>query len=408
MRAVTGPATPATLVTLATLATLATLVAAAASSQQQDVIATLSSSPVLPCAFPSGDDLLVHWMKDGSKTPVVHSYYKGQDQGDHQLEQFRGRTSLFHEQLSQGNASLLLERVRVPDRGRYTCYTSNSRGRQESFVNLEVEAPVTEVSIAEEGDRISCRSEGIYPRPQVTWSRSLSADTSIEPTEQQLFSVRSSVPRSEDQTDFTCRVAGLRSSRSATLTTAGHLEVTGTEETLQCSALKPPLTSIAWRVNGSLIVQGQVHNASERWRVHVKELSTSGSLTLQKLSPDLSGVYSCEVVNEDETRVKVIRVTIAAVQTAQLLEGPEVPCGARPSPLETMDLSRGNQSRSQPEKGQHVRGRTSLRLKNPTTPQKQLLSWSHSPKKTKQLLALSSRHQKTITLRADTSRSSAR
>ncbi|XP_053716377.1 CD276 antigen-like isoform X2 [Synchiropus splendidus] len=115
--------------------------AAASDLQPADntVYSRYMSDQILPCSFPSGDGLLVHWYK-GGKDAAVHSYYNGQDQLDHQMDQFRGRTSLFHEQLSRGNASLLLKEVQVSDRGRYTCYTSKSReDAQESSVNLEVE-----------------------------------------------------------------------------------------------------------------------------------------------------------------------------------------------------------------------------------------------------------------------------
>ncbi|KAM8822047.1 uncharacterized protein ACB058_021703 isoform 1-T1 [Synchiropus picturatus] len=88
-------------------------------------------------------------------------------------------------------------------------------GRQESSVKLEVEAAVTKVSIAEEGERITCRSEGIFPSPRVTWSGGRSPDTSIEqPAGQELYSVRSSVLRSGHQEDFTCKVTTPGSSRS--------------------------------------------------------------------------------------------------------------------------------------------------------------------------------------------------
>ncbi|KAM8880656.1 CD276 antigen-like isoform 2-T4 [Synchiropus picturatus] len=262
------------------------------------------SNQILLCSIPSGDVLVVHWDR-GGKDNTVHSYHYDQDTSNHQMDQFRGRTSLFHEQLSRGNASLLLKKVQVSDRGHYTCYTRNSRGRQESSVNLEVEAPVTKVSIVQEGDNITCSSEGIYPQPQVTWSRNKTADTRIEQTEQLLYNIRSSV-RVDDEGDYTCHVRTLRSSRSATLTTARGIILSGHEDTLDCPALKSPLTSVTWRFNDSIIVHRESHlNVSERWRDHVKDLSMSGSLTLQNLSPNLRGIYTCEVTNEDEMKVEI-------------------------------------------------------------------------------------------------------
>ncbi|XP_053716373.1 V-set domain-containing T-cell activation inhibitor 1-like isoform X2 [Synchiropus splendidus] len=297
---------------LVTLVTLVSLLGVAVNGQLPDITvsSTYKSNQILPCSFPSGDDLLVHWYKE-RKDLAVHSYYHGQDQLDHQMDQFRGRTSLFHEQLSRGNASLLLKEVQVSDRGRYTCYTSKSRGRQESSVNLEVEAPVTKVSIVQEGDNITCSSEGIYPEPQVTWSRNKTADTRIEKTEQLLYNIRSSV-RVDDEGDYTCHVRSNRSSRSATLTTARITNTLEFEITLDSPALKSPLTSVTWRFNGSIIVQREVYViVTEGWRDHANILHPSGSLTLQNLSPDLSGIYTCEVTNEEETHVKITHVKIA-------------------------------------------------------------------------------------------------
>ncbi|KAM9826875.1 programmed cell death 1 ligand 1-like [Neosynchiropus ocellatus] len=291
------------------LVTLVSLLWGAASSPQPDitVYSRYMSDQVLPGKFHGR----VYWSRDGA---VVHSYYDGQDQLAQQNPQFRGRTFLFKDQLSRGNASLLLKEVQVSDRGLYRCYTNNSRGdqiSQESSVNLEVEAPVTKVSIVQEGDTITCRSEGIYPEPQVTWPRNMTTDTRIEQTEQQLYNIRSSV-RVDGEGDYTCHVRTLRSNRSATLTPARSITLSGAEATLDCPALKSPPTSVTWRFNNSIIVQREGHlNVSERWRDHVKNLSMSGRLTLQTLSPDLSGIYTCEVTNEEETHVKIISVTVA-------------------------------------------------------------------------------------------------
>ncbi|KAM9826874.1 V-set domain-containing T-cell activation inhibitor 1-like [Neosynchiropus ocellatus] len=271
------------------------------------VYSRYGSDQVLPCTFPSGNVSLVHWYK-GWKALAVHSYHHGQDQLAKQNPQFRGRTSLFYDQLSRGNASLLLKGVQASDRGLYRCYTSNSRGRQQSFVNLEVEAPVIKVSIVQEGDTITCRAEGIDPEPKVTWSRNKPADTTMELTKRLLYNIRSSV-RADGEGDYTCHIRTYWRSSSATLTAARSI-TSGAEATLDCPALKSPLTSVTWKFNDEIIFQSK-RSIPERWRDHVKDLSMSGRLTLQNLSPDLSGIYECEVTNEEETRVKIIPVTVA-------------------------------------------------------------------------------------------------
>uniref|UniRef100_A0A3B4AAP8 Ig-like domain-containing protein n=1 Tax=Periophthalmus magnuspinnatus TaxID=409849 RepID=A0A3B4AAP8_9GOBI len=88
-----------------------------------------------------------------------------------QLQSFRGRTSLFEEELSTGNASLLLSGVKVQDEGRYECYVStmSSPGAVRS-VNLLSVAPVLWVSLQQQGQQLICRSERVYPKPSVSWS----------------------------------------------------------------------------------------------------------------------------------------------------------------------------------------------------------------------------------------------
>uniref|UniRef100_A0A8C5C1E0 Immunoglobulin V-set domain-containing protein n=1 Tax=Gadus morhua TaxID=8049 RepID=A0A8C5C1E0_GADMO len=69
-------------------------------------------------------------------TPV-HSYYDDQDQLGHQDPLYKGRTSLFNDQISGGNASLRLARVNLQDQGRYQCYASTSPDL-EIYLNLTV------------------------------------------------------------------------------------------------------------------------------------------------------------------------------------------------------------------------------------------------------------------------------
>lgn len=68
----------------------------------------------------------------------VHSYYHNKDQLSLQDQRYRGRTSLFTDQISRGHASLKLSRVEVQDHGRYKCYTSTITGNKESFIDLNV------------------------------------------------------------------------------------------------------------------------------------------------------------------------------------------------------------------------------------------------------------------------------
>uniref|UniRef100_A0A8C4GHJ3 Ig-like domain-containing protein n=1 Tax=Dicentrarchus labrax TaxID=13489 RepID=A0A8C4GHJ3_DICLA len=165
-------------------------------------------SCILPCSFQGGAEVVVHWFQGTGKTPV-HSYYHNQDQLARQDQRFRGRTSLFKDQISRGNASLQLTGVEVQDRGRYNCHTSTISGNKDSFINLKVE------------NRITCSSEGIYPEPELTWSTSPPSSvtfkntTTVRETEQQLYNISGSLILSDSGTDvaYSCNISTRRNKR---------------------------------------------------------------------------------------------------------------------------------------------------------------------------------------------------
>uniref|UniRef100_A0A3P9KVE7 Immunoglobulin V-set domain-containing protein n=1 Tax=Oryzias latipes TaxID=8090 RepID=A0A3P9KVE7_ORYLA len=70
---------------------------------------------------------------------AFHSFYENRDQLGQQSQQFKGRTSMFKDQISEGNASLQLTGVRVQDQGRYECYTSTLKDdAKKSYINMKV------------------------------------------------------------------------------------------------------------------------------------------------------------------------------------------------------------------------------------------------------------------------------
>lgn len=113
-----------------------------------EVSCVFMQSCILPCSFQGGADVVIHWIQVTTGDTTVHSYYHNEDQLTHQGQNFGGRTSLFKDQISRGNASLQLTGVQVQDQGRYKCYTSTIRGNNELFINLKVDdaAPVNPTS----------------------------------------------------------------------------------------------------------------------------------------------------------------------------------------------------------------------------------------------------------------------
>uniref|UniRef100_A0A4W6G5I8 Ig-like domain-containing protein n=1 Tax=Lates calcarifer TaxID=8187 RepID=A0A4W6G5I8_LATCA len=212
---------------------------------------------ILPCSFQSGADPVIIWFLETQGQLNVHSYYSNQDQLGHQNQFFRGRTSLFKDQISRGNASLQLTGVEVQDQGRYKCHTSTNRGSQDSLINLRVDGMRDTQEIHK--DICLCFSEGIYPEPDLTWSTrppsnlNLQNQTSIQQTEQQLYNISSSLILSDSETDlsYICTISTRSNSR----------------------------------------------------RAQVKGVSESGSLMLQDLSSHHEGIYSCEVSDAEETLI---------------------------------------------------------------------------------------------------------
>uniref|UniRef100_A0A3B3UAZ3 Ig-like domain-containing protein n=1 Tax=Poecilia latipinna TaxID=48699 RepID=A0A3B3UAZ3_9TELE len=160
-----------------------------------------STSHNFPLLSPFTSDSLIHWIYPITQNSSIHSYYHNKDQLGHQNQSFQNRTSLFLDQLSRGNASLLLKEVKIQDEGRYKCYTSSSRGQQDSFIRLKVEGLIFLLNYFSEvdGNRITCSSEGIYPQPELTWSTeppsntALQNRTTVHQTEEKLYDISSSL-----------------------------------------------------------------------------------------------------------------------------------------------------------------------------------------------------------------------
>ncbi|XP_062257722.1 NACHT, LRR and PYD domains-containing protein 9-like isoform X3 [Platichthys flesus] len=306
-----------------------------------EVACVLEESSILPCSFQPGPDPEIYWMKVIPGNTPVHSYYSARDQFAHQGERFRGRTSLFTDQISRGNASIRLTGLQLQDLGRYECYTSTLTGAgKSSFINLRAAAPVRHVDIEQVEDSFTCRSEGIYPEPQLTWSTrppsnlTLQSQTTVKETEQQLYEISSTLTLSDRDTVLICSISTHHGRRSAVWyqPTPVPVSLFKTTTTIHCTApnTKPP-THWVWKFNHSQIIVNQtgvdgLHSVSEQWRQQVEDVSASGSLTLHHLSSDHQGTFTCELSSEEETHFINSYVTIE--KAAAIVVGVLVVCVA--------------------------------------------------------------------------------
>jgi len=66
----------------------------------------------------------------------VHHYQDGEDLG--QMEEYKGRTELLRDGLSDGNLDLHITAVSSSDSGSYSCAVQDGDGYAEALVELEV------------------------------------------------------------------------------------------------------------------------------------------------------------------------------------------------------------------------------------------------------------------------------
>lgn len=98
---------------------------------------SIGEDGILSCTFEPDiklSDIVIQWLKEGVMG-LVHEFKEGKDDLSDQDEMFRGRTSVFADQVIVGNASLRLKNVQLTDAGTYKCYIITSKGKGNA--NLE-------------------------------------------------------------------------------------------------------------------------------------------------------------------------------------------------------------------------------------------------------------------------------
>ncbi|XP_029112244.1 butyrophilin subfamily 1 member A1-like [Scleropages formosus] len=186
----------------------------------QPVVAVAGEDVVLPCYIKpniSAVDLSIEWFRVHSEDPLVHLYRDHEDRNEKQIPSYSERTSLFPEELRNGNTSLKVKNVRGSDNGQYKCLVQSAEWYDDSYINVHIKAIGTQPMISIEGYKeggisLVCESKGWYPQPQVVWMDSEGHKLPAGHTETYtdsmgLFIVRRRVIVQETKTNrFTCRV----------------------------------------------------------------------------------------------------------------------------------------------------------------------------------------------------------
>lgn len=247
-------------------------------------------------------------------------------------EKYVGRTGLYADQVLEGNATLVLRNVTPNDQGKYFCITMTAPRTDESgVISLVVRAPVQEVDIEFGGDSVTCRAEGIYPAPTLTWSIDPPTDaqfllnkTKTQKNKFGFYDIQSSLRLMENNTinqTCICCVTSNSSRKTAFLKREAPIEASaGSNVKVPCSLPHSDLPSfnITWRFRHSdpiLSISGSGRTSLvkvwDQWKPHVSNsLSAKRELQLYSLKPEHQGTFACEVRTPEETYVTWTEITV--------------------------------------------------------------------------------------------------
>ncbi|XP_053902597.1 butyrophilin subfamily 1 member A1-like [Malaclemys terrapin pileata] len=119
----------------------------------------------------SAENMGVRWFRS-QFSPAVHLYRDGQDQYGEQMPEYRERTELLKDDITNGRVSLRIRDIRPSDDGPYVCFFESDVSYENAILELQVaglgSAPVISVEGHQDGGiRVVCRSAGWYPKPEV-------------------------------------------------------------------------------------------------------------------------------------------------------------------------------------------------------------------------------------------------
>uniref|UniRef100_A0A7N6BQ34 Ig-like domain-containing protein n=1 Tax=Anabas testudineus TaxID=64144 RepID=A0A7N6BQ34_ANATE len=158
----------------------------------QPIVATVGDDIILPCHLEPAVDVAaktLEWTRSDLEPRFVFVWRAGQDFVTIKNPSYKGRTSLFTDELKHGNISLKLSEVKPADEGKYRCYVPDNN--EESFVELVVASAAAASPVItleridrdEEGVILQCESKGWYPEPELLWLDAEGKILSAGPTE---------------------------------------------------------------------------------------------------------------------------------------------------------------------------------------------------------------------------------
>ncbi|XP_033970241.1 butyrophilin subfamily 3 member A2-like [Trematomus bernacchii] len=185
----------------------------------QPIVANLGDDIILPCYLEPAinvADLTLEWTRPDMDPRFVHVMRLGHELVEMKHKLFTGRTSMFTDELKNGNMSLKLSNVQLSDQGKYRCFIPKLD--RQAFVQLVFgpsSPPVIRLSGLDGqsgGVVLQCESAGWYPEPEVLWLDAEGKLLSAGPPEtvrgpDDLYTVSSRVTvEKRPSSSFTCRV----------------------------------------------------------------------------------------------------------------------------------------------------------------------------------------------------------
>ncbi|XP_023837664.1 butyrophilin subfamily 1 member A1 isoform X2 [Salvelinus sp. IW2-2015] len=152
------------------------------------VVASAGDDIILPCHLSPQSSAVamdIRWFKEGEFTNPLYLY---KSRTGEEGKGYKGRVSLFTQELERGNISLLLKNVKVSDMGRYKCQASHLDWIQEPAVVLQVtkQGSVPRISMMKHHRvfiQLSCSSENWFPEPHMLWTDSSGKEITSAETE---------------------------------------------------------------------------------------------------------------------------------------------------------------------------------------------------------------------------------
>ncbi|CAI5661136.1 unnamed protein product [Oreochromis niloticus] len=183
----------------------------------QPVVALIGDDIILPCNLdPVMDafDMAVEWARSDLDPRFVLVWRDGVDLESKKHPSYTRRTSLFTDELKNGNISLKISKVKLSDEGTYKCFVPELN--KHTTVQLVVGAassPAAQInSTISSRVVLQCESAGWYPEPELLWLDGEGNLLSAGPTEtlrgpDDLYTVSSRVTvEKRHSNNITCRV----------------------------------------------------------------------------------------------------------------------------------------------------------------------------------------------------------